>query len=76
MWEHRQPGLGAVDRTNVLTSGCDSCLALPPPFCLVFGGGAGDVTGVACQPRAGRQAKQPGQVCASSVPGKEGHQQK
>lgn len=46
-----------------------------PPFCLLFGGGDGDVTGVECQPRAERQVKQPGRVCASSVPGQEGHRE-
>lgn len=51
-------------------------LALPPSFCLVFSGGDGDVTGANCQLHAECQAKQPEQVCASSVPGKEGHQKK
>lgn len=69
-------GSNRGERINMLNPAVTSTFVPPPPLCLVLGGGDGDVTGVECQPRAGRQAKQPGQVCASSVPEKEGHQKK
>lgn len=70
MWGHQRSG---ESRVHVLNQVGTPALVLLPPLCLVLGGGDGDVTGVESQPCTERQAKQPGRVYASSVPGKEGH---
>lgn len=69
-----EPSQPKGSRIHVWKPAVTFVLVLPPPLCPAFSRSDSDVTGVECQPRAGCQAKQPGRVCVSSVPEKEGHQ--